>query len=158
MAIFLIKNKDRAVIGFRDPDLDKYSILAYVVRYRAKTFVNFALPTITFRHHDTRIALDIADGLEKAVNYAAKQMNIGNPRFIAKTREPVWSADGQRVVLPIFERKSSPYIEVRVDPSDGFVRWTVLGFSFNDDLPSAVRYAVALKRMPDYARQIVQPQ
>lgn len=158
MAIFLIQNKNRAVIGFRDPDLEKYSINAYVVRYRAKTYVNFGLPTITFRHHDTRTALDVADGLKKAVNYAAKQMEIGNPRFIANTREPVWSTDRQRVTLAVFEKKADPYIEVRVDSEDGFVRWTIFGFQFNDDLPSAVRYVAALEKMPDYARQIGQPQ
>jgi len=101
--------------------------------------------------------MDVADGLKKAVNYAAKQMETGGPRFIAKTREPVWSADRQRVVLSVFEKKTDPYIEVKVD-TDGFVRWTLFGHSFNDDLPSAVRYVAALEKMPTIARLIIQPQ
>jgi len=42
MAIFLNQNKNYARIGFRDPDLERYEILAYVTRYRGKTYVNFA--------------------------------------------------------------------------------------------------------------------
>jgi len=157
MAIYLIQNKNRCVVGFRDPDLQIYSIIAYVVRYRAGTFVNFSLPTITFRHHDTKTVLDVSDGLKKIVNYAARQKGSGAPRFISKTRTPVWSADGKRVVLSVFERKTDPYIEARVE-DDGFVRWTIFGFSFNDDMASAVRYVAALERMPEYAKQLAQPQ
>lgn len=154
MAKLIIANKNRASARFIAPSLSRYSIDAYVYRQMGNTFINFSLPVISFRHHDVRTVLDVADGLRKIVSWGCKQKDTGNPKFIANTEKPVFSPLLDSVRMQIFRYKETPYIDVHLEEDD-FFRWTILGFFFNDDFPSAVKYIASLERMPDYVRQLL---
>lgn len=154
MAIFKLQNRNTALVEFQEPGLDDYYIRANVVRYRQKTFVNFIMPTITFRHHDGRTLFDITDGIKKIVHYAAGQKDERNPRFNGRPEAPVFNDAHTQVRMRIFPNWDKPYVDARVE-EDGFVRWTILGFYFNDDVPSAVKYVGCLEAMPKYVSTLV---
>jgi hypothetical protein len=153
MAKYQQKNKSRAVIVFNEPSLKEYSITAVPFRYKTKVFVNFGLPTITFRHHDTRTLLDIAEGLQLAINYAGAQGR--NIRVGGGKPEQLVVSTPTCIKMPIFPNFPSPFIEARLE-DDGFVRWTVLGFHFNDDIASAKKYIACIEAIAGFGKQVLE--
>lgn len=153
MANLYRANKNVAIAKFAARDLSAFAISAYAVRVGKNTFINFGLPTLTFRHEDTKTFLDIAQAIKLIVNWGAKQKDQGNPRWIANTETPIFAEDGSGVKLYIFKYRVDTFLEARIE-DDGYVRYTVMGHYFSDDFASAVKYVAALERFPQYAKRL----
>lgn len=153
MARLSIGNKNRAVADFAARDLADYHIYASANRVGRNTYINFGLPTLSFRHEDTKTFLDIAQAIKLIVNWGVKQKDQGNPRYIANAEAPIYAADGNGVKLYIFKYREDTFIESRREVDDYF-RHTVIGHYFSDDFASAVKYVVALERFPQFIRTL----
>ena len=151
MAKILRKNKRFCTVVFNMPSLKNHQITAVTTEYRDRVFVNFALPTITFRHDDARTLFDITDGMKKIAKYAAEATGK-NTRFRANP-EPLCEVTPMRIKMKIFPKRDEPYIDARVE-DDGFVRWTILGHYFNNDPASAAKYIACIEAMAGYSRTL----
>jgi len=154
MAFLYRSNKNQAVAKFAARDLSAFAIYAYAARVGRNTYINFGLPTLTFRHEDTKTFLDIAQAIKLIVNWGAKQDGHGVSRWIANTETPIFAEDGSGVKLYIFKYRVDSFLEARIE-DDGYVRYTIMGHYFSDDPASAARYVAALERFPQYAKRLI---
>lgn len=149
MAIIKINNLKRIVVNFQEEELRPYiGIEARVTTWQKKNFVNFALPFITWQGHDLRVARDLIDALQKVGNFAAK-VKGARAGWNAHAHEPTILRE-DKIRVPVYANHSEPYVQV--ERVDGFVKWTVQGHYFNDDLPSVVAYVAALSKLVELVK------
>lgn len=156
MAKIIASNKSRIVVAFSEPALRKYGkVTAYAFKYYNRIFVNWNLPLITWGRQDLRCAEDILDLIRKVANWQAR-LQDKNTRFNAHSHKPTIRRDNgltdQKIRIPVFAKESAPFVQWVRDENGS--QWLVHGYTFNDDIPSAVAYYAALRTLVDMWREM----
>lgn len=151
MAIVKVQSNARCLVLFNERELAQYKIEARAVKYNRKVFVNFALPYMKWKGHDRRCAEDVIEALKLVGKWQAglQEKQTG---FNAHAHNPTIFRDNgltdQKVRFPVFANHSEPHVQYIRD-ADGYGEWNVMGFYFNDDLPSVRAYVAALSALVD---------
>jgi len=153
MAIVKIQNQKLIRAAFQEKELAPYKYLdATFVKWQKKTFCNMALPFITWQGHDLRVATELISALKMIGNYAAKMKDVGRPGWNGHAHPLTINTDTKKRV-PVYKNHSEPHVQVE-RLADGYVKWSVQGHYFNDDLPSMAAYVAALTKLIEYAKGI----
>lgn len=146
MAKIKVSTKKKIVVAFQERELRNYPLIqATIVAHQDAVFVDFALPYLTWQGHDRRVVEDIIDLLKKIGNYSARAKGNQSAGWKASTHKPTISTTN-KIRIPVYARHSEPYVQAERG-ADGFVKWSVMGHAFNDDLPSVAAYVAALTRL-----------
>ncbi len=149
MAITKVNTATRCVVAFQERELAGYRWLeAGVVKWQNKKCVNFALPFITWQGHDLRVARDLSDALKKVGNFQAKIKGT-RANWNAHAHEPTILRE-DKIRVPVYANHSEPYVQA--ERVDGYVKWSVQGHYFNDDLPSVVAYVAAVTKLVELVK------
>lgn len=148
MAKILVSNKNICRVLLQERETRRYDLAAYTSRWAGRVFVDFALPYITFRHHDGRVAADLIDALKKIGQYACR-MTGSDVKFGARAEKPrIATAEHWRI--PVFKNFAEPYCEMVLE-EDNYWRWNIQGHAFDDDIPSIAKYIATLQKLVDRA-------
>lgn len=151
MAIAKVQTNVRCLVLFNERELAGYRIEARAVRYNRRIFVNFSLPYMKWQSHERRCAVDVIEGLKLVGKWQAglQEKQTG---FNAHAHKPtIFRNNGladQKVRFPVFANHSVPHVQF-VRGEDGYAEWNVMGFYFNDDLPSVRAYVAAISALVD---------
>ena len=151
MAKILVSNKNICRVLLQERETARYDLAAYASRWASKVFVDFALPYITFRHHDGRVIMDLIDALKKIAQYACR-MTGRKVVFGARAERPS-IARAEHWRIPVYKNFAEPYCEMVLE-DDGYWRWNIQGHAFNDDVPSIAKYIATLQKLVDRAGQV----
>lgn len=150
MALIRKSNIKKGIeVVYQEVELSPYvGLVAYVYPWQKKKFVNFSLPFMTWQGHDRRVAEDLIDALKKVGRFQQK-VTGRRAAWNAHAHEPTISTPN-KVRVPVYGNHSEPFVQVERG-ADEFVKWTVKGHYFNDDLASVVAYVAAIQQLLNYA-------
>jgi len=151
MAVVKVNTNNKMVVAFQSKELAKYGRLTAFVERHGGVFVNFSLPYIVWKGHDVQVIEDIISAIKLLGNFCAK-VTTGKPVGWQAFSHPPTILNESKIRLPVFANHSHPYVQAE-RTEDGYVHYTVEGYSFFNDVPSAKSYVGALTKLKELVKQ-----
>ena len=152
-------NAKQLYLLFTSPALRQYwGTQAYTTYTNGRIYVNWALPTIVWNHHDSEGAEELLDVYRSVATWQAKLQNkeaaMGGRSTFSPTvyrNEREEAKTFQKIRYPVFPLVSDPHVQWTRSYGHGndLNEWMVQGFSFNDDLASIRAYFRALTKLKE---------
>jgi hypothetical protein len=152
MAKIKITTRNKIVAVFQSRELARYGPqTAYIERYAGMVYVNYSLPFLTWHGNDVRVIEDLIEALKLIGNSASKVKGEGAGGWTGSAHPPTIN-HSLKIRYPVYAKHSDPHVQI--ERVNDFVKWSVDGHFFKDDIPSMRAYVAALTQLRDKAKTI----